>query len=349
MKKSIGIITYHNADNLGAVLQAYALQTVLNKKFNVNVQIIDYRCETIERTRYPAKSGRGIKTLIKRCLLTGYYRVKRTNFDKFRKIYLKLSTVYNKNNIFLCVNKYDAFITGSDQVWNLECSGWDYTYFLDFVTVKEKYSYAASIGTYLYTDIEQKKVANYLSSFQGISVREQSGVEKLRGLSLKNVNIHPDPVLLLSSEEWMRIMSKRLYKGKYLFIYLIQQDVNVRSEAEKYAKAHNLKIIDNKKTLKFVIHNSPADFLSWIYYADCVFTNSFHGTAYSLAFNKPLAADIQLINGRVNNRVKEMLESIGAEGCILQKDLKKVIRPDVDKNIERLQSQAFEYLKEICK
>lgn len=348
MSKSIGILTYHNADNFGAVLQAYALQTVLMKKFNVDAQIINYHCDAVERTRYVYKNGKGLKALIRKCLLSIYYANKRSNFNKFRLKNLRLSPVYDSRNIKQCAYKYDAFIVGSDQVWNLECSGWDYTFFLKFVVSKKKFSYAASIGTYIYTNSEQQKIADYLIAFDGVSVREQSGAIRLQEIGIKDIWVHPDPVFLLTSNYWKKIMSKRLCSCNYLFIYLVQQDVNVRREAKQYAKMHNLKIIDNKKNIYFMYRNSPADFLSWIFYADCVFTNSFHGTAFSLVFNKPLAADIELANGKINNRIRDVLETLHAEKCILKENLQQVYRPNAATIVEQLCVKAFEYLSRIC-
>ena len=90
MKKKVGIITFHDADNLGAVLQAFSLQETLNSKESISANIIDYKNDAILSTRVPPKAT-GIKNFPRHLLLTGYYAIKRKGFQTFRKKYLKLS------------------------------------------------------------------------------------------------------------------------------------------------------------------------------------------------------------------------------------------------------------------
>ena len=311
----IGILTFHEADNQGAVLQAYALQTFLTMS-GKKAEIINYSCAEVMRTKHAKKSD----GMLKYILMSAYYRMKGLKFDSFRKKRLALSESYDSGNIADACSKYNAIIAGSDQIWNLECSGNDYAYFLDFAddSVK-KYSYAASMGSITYSDDEKKHIGNLLERMESISVREESSVKKLDFCG-RNILVHPDPVLLLESEQWEPIMSKRLEKRKYIFVYLIQDDVNVMNTAKKYALDNNCKIINNKKSAEFIINGSPADFLSWIYYADAVFTNSFHGTAFSILFEKKLGADIALKSGKTNNRVSELLKSADSESCITGTD-----------------------------
>ena len=318
MKQRVGIITFHQADNLGAVLQAYALQQALEQFTACDAQIIDYRCAGISNGLGSMKRL-SIKQKSKALFLRMYYLLKHRHFEKFRKSQLVLSAgTYTSESVGACAEDYDIFISGSDQVWNLECSGWDDAYFLDFVPDnKRRYSYAASLGSYRFKPEEQEHIGELLKRFRRISVREESAAREIAALGRKDAVVHPDPVMLLTAEQWRPVMSKRLIKDKYIFVYLIQQDVNVMREARAYARKHNCRIINNKKSPEFILHGAPGDFLSWIYNAECVFTNSFHGTAFSVLFNKPLAADIQLADGRSNNRVKELLEQVRAENCII--------------------------------
>ena len=239
--KKIGILTFHGADNLGAVLQAYALCEFIDKEINFRTEIIDYECEEVEKTRY-VQGG----NFVKKIPLALYYRIKRHSFDRFRKKNLMLSSnKYKKENIKKCNTMYSTFVAGSDQIWNIGCSGNDTTYFLDFVEQeKRKISYAASMGT---TEIEKEKVdelKNYLNSFDAISVREASSIKKLD--LPKDTSILPDPVFLLTLEQWRRVATKRKLKKRYIFVYLIQEDVNVLTSAKKYAKENECDIIINK-------------------------------------------------------------------------------------------------------
>jgi len=343
-KKKIGIITFHRADNLGAALQAFALQTVLEKHCNARAEIIDYRCEAL------AKSMRtnGFASFLKSIPLRFYYFIKSLGFNKFRKQSLNLSKPYLRENVRDSVSEYDAIITGSDQVWNLECSDNDTSYFLDFVDSKaKKYSYAASIGNYEFTEENAHEITRLLSDFNGISVRECSGKEKLRELSINDVLLHPDPVMLLSREEWLEFIPKRLCRKKYVLVYLIQSDVNVLASAQEYAEKHNCKIINNKKSIEFILHNSPLEFLSFVYHAEAVFTNSFHGSAFSILFKKKLAADVVLPNGKLNERVLELLNETNNQDCIIKSDKRSVNEASNRGNLDERVTSAIGYLKEI--
>ena len=347
--KCLGILTYHNADNLGAVLQAYALQRVLEQDSDISAEIIDYRCAAIEATKYVRKDGRaasGIRTLPRAV----YYWIKRRGFQKFRRKYLKCSgQMYDLKTIASSNHVYDAFITGSDQVWNPKCSGCDDTYLLDFVSDgRKKYSYAASIGSYRFHEHTANRCRDMLKSFDGISVREASAREELSRIGIENVQICPDPVLLLTEEDWKAIMPGRLCKQKYVLVYQILPDSRITKMAEAYAKKHHCKVIHNKKSLEFILHNSPAYFLSWIYYADCVFTNSFHGTAFSLLFEKPLCADVKMADGRVNDRVQELLEAAGAEKCALCDNQADVFAAHSKAALSDMRKNGQQYLRKLC-
>lgn len=329
-KKKVGILTFHDADNLGAVLQAFALRSVIENECGASAQVIDYKCKKISETKYFQK-GCGMKSLVKSVPMSVYYKIKRRGFEKFRKEKLFCSKdSFSKNNIKKAENLYDAFITGSDQIWNPECSDNDSVYVLDFVSDKtKKYSYAASIGNYDITKSTPEWIGS-IADYSGISVREQTAAEMLKTVGVDGVFVHCDPVMLLSQEQWKDIMSKPLFNQKYVLVYLVLPDVNVMNQAKEYAKKHNCKIISNKRSIEFILHNSPSEFLSWIYNADYIFTNSFHATAFSLIFNKPLFADIEMADGSINHRVKDLLTA--ADSDLLSK----------------MKCSALEYLKKIC-
>lgn len=244
--KKVGILTFHGADNSGAVLQAYALSRFIRDELNADVEIIDYLCEEVENTRF-AKNG----NMLKRVPMSVYYAIKRRGFDSFRNEHLPLSDKkYTKENIAESNDSYSTFVVGSDQVWNTGCSGNDYTYFLDFVSGdNRKIAYAASIGTVEFGEEERKKIHALLKKFRAISVRESSAIEKI-GLR-EDIPVLPDPVFLLEKRKWSEIAEKT-YKKKYVFVYLIQEDVHVMKAAAKYAKEHHFEIVINKKNMNFI-------------------------------------------------------------------------------------------------
>lgn len=340
MEKKVGILTFHGADNLGAVLQAYALCKYITYNINVQAEIVDYICDEVEKTRYANNCN-----VIKKMPLMLYYKIKRTGFEKFRDKFLSLSDrKYVRDDIENCNLLYSTFITGSDQVWNIECSGEDNTYFLDFVeTGKKKIAYAASIGSIEFKEEKIKEIKKLLKDFNAISVRESSSIQKL-GLEEKTP-ILPDPVFLLDKSQWKDVVTNRVKKKKYILVYLIQEDVNVVRAAREYAAKYNYDIIINKKSIKFILNNSPDCFLNWIDNAEAVFTNSFHGTAFSIIFKKKLSADIALSNGGVNNRIRELLCSAGLEECIISNNKIKPVRAEADEWLKVQRKKAYDFLK----
>lgn len=348
-KKKIGIITFHDADNCGAVLQAYALEKALEKIGETEVEIIDYKCEAIDQTKKTVKQN-GFIGLIKALLLFVYYFIKSRGFDIFREKFLNLSArSYNRKNIKEANNCYDLFITGSDQVWNPECSGYDPTFVLDFVDdIKKKSSYAASLGNF---DLSKANLGwiDCIRTFSNISVREESSVSQLEKEGINNIFVNADPVFLISEDDWKMVMSDRMKKQKYVFVYLILPDVNVMKQAEKYAKKTGCLLVSNKHTPECFLRNSPSDFLSWIYYSECVFTNSFHATAFSLLFNKPFFADTEIDEQTVNHRVINLLIQTDTQDFSCVNSGCEYRKPNSQRNLENIRESSLQYLKEICK
>ncbi len=347
-RKKAGILTFHDADNLGAVLQAYALKKTLETECGVSAEIIDYKCNKISATKFPSNPS-NIKNLIKWFFLSIYYFIKRSGFEKFRKNFLGLNKrSFTKNDIKSVENDFDYFITGSDQVWNPLCTDSDCTYVLDFVSERrKKYSYSASIGNYEFNDFDREWI-NKIKDYSLISVRENHAANELRKNGIENISVNLDPVFLLSYKDWELVKSERIISQPYVLVYLVLPDVNVTKLALDYAKKHGLKLISNKKSIEFFIHNSPSDFLSWIYNAECVFTNSFHGTAFSFLFNKKLFSDVEMSDGSINQRVNDLL--VLTESTILS-DTKNPSfeNAKINKELEHRKKESIDYLKEICK
>lgn len=339
MEKKIGILTFHRADNLGAVLQAYALSRYITESIGATAEIVDYECEKIESTRYACSDN-----MVKRIPLALYYKIKRSGFDRFRNEHLPLSkTVYKKGNISESNQVYSTFIVGSDQVWNTGCSDHDMTYFLDFASDEKcKVAYAASLGSIMYTNAEINTYTQYLSRFKAISLREQSSISKLH--LPKDTMVLPDPVFLLDQKQWKNVAIQKNRRKKYVFVYLVLEDVHVLKAATKYARQHHCEIVINKKSMEFMMHNAPDHFLGWIENAEAVFTNSFHGTAFSILFQKKLAADVALKNGGTNNRVSELLCSAGLNQCIITKEDDSPKSAHADEWIEAQKKHAKGFL-----
>lgn len=315
--KKVGIITlFHRSLNFGGVLQACALCKALDQLGIPSEQI---RCvyggedETVERTFMTVlKKLMNPKIVWKRiCYEVNHilYEVKRAKsekqkagrrqaFDEFIGKHIPVSKrIYTASNVHECLKEYDAFITGSDQVWNPE---WFYPiYFLSFVPSNvSKISYAASLGKSSLTENQQAKYQSLLQDFKAISVRETDAVDIIAPLAPVEVSCVLDPTLLLSREQWDEVCAERLVEGDYLFYYFLGKDAEEAALTREYARKTGLKIAgipnaarDFSKTETITYDHmvkdaSPAEFLSLIRYAKCVVTDSFHATVFANVFEK---------------------------------------------------------------
>lgn len=312
----IGILTYHNALNVGAVLQAYALQTVLTK-MGYNCDIIDYRSAYLEEIYKNKKFSqiKSIKDFIKWIFNARREKSKRLKFEEFNNQYQNLSEmVYTKNNIKDSNERYDTFIVGSDQVWNMNLNGNDTTYLLDFVNEnKRKVSYAASFG---YKEVPQKyrKITQKgILRLNSISVRETAGKIIVEELTNRHSEVVLDPTLLLDKEDWDSMDYKRLHHRDYILVYIIAATPSILEFAKELGKKHNCDVvcIHNSQLPKLGVKNvrdcSPLEFLSYIKHAKYVVSSSFHGICFSIIFKKEFFFELDEKPNNNNSRIETLI------------------------------------------
>ncbi|MCD8222918.1 MAG: polysaccharide pyruvyl transferase family protein, partial [Clostridiales bacterium] len=308
----IGILTFHRSRNYGAVLQCYGLATFLTE-LGHQVEVIDYCCVTIEDG---LKLWNHNACIIKSILQFGFRYVKKIKFDYFISKKLPISNYKNLNaeQVKDIVKQYDCLITGSDQVWCEAITGGDSVYFLDFPDYKgNRIAYAASAGDNIALS---KKAVKFIQNIGKVSVREEKLQSILRSERIE-ASLCCDPTLLLGAESYISFMRKRIIKGKYVFVFMIWESEKLLECGKKYAKENNLTLVTNKNNFLFLRHSAPEDFLSWIYYSECIFTNSFHGTAFSILFHKKFYSDTVKKDGTENRRIVDLLEKTGCRKCAL--------------------------------
>ncbi len=306
--KKIGILTFHKSINYGSVLQAYALSKTLESQ-GYKVEIIDY-----EPQYYKEIYGLYLKNdsvrhilsnLIKRMPFQSAYNKRNAEFQRFRETRLQLSNEkYTFDSDFERLNdKYDVIIVGSDQVWNVTACDCDDVYFLPIKHRAKKIAYAVSLTNAQFKEKRcNAQFRSWISDFDAISSRELSGCERISNFlqdQRKVVNT-VDPTILAVPELFYRIKSPRIIKKPYIFLYSISFSQDVIKSAQSLSKQTGLPVftlMTSLKSYKYVYVNfehirilenylAPEDFLSYIDNAEYVITNSFHGTAFSIIFNK---------------------------------------------------------------
>ena len=347
-KKRVGIVTqYYKSLNFGGVLQAYALCETLCKQGYDAEQILVQRVNTATPRRPAwyeyfnvAKVFRKINRILQEkkrqsvnTNLKGVEEARRKAFESFYEL-VPHGEVYLQTELNKSLEKYDVFITGSDQVWG--CGEMDSPYFLGFVPQgKKKISYAASIGKVAVDERLKEVFESELDKFDAISVREQNAVALLEPYTKNEVNWCLDPTLLLSREDWEKIASQRKIEAKYMLCYFLGDDKAHRKIATQYAKKHGLKIVTfphypvdyHRADEKFgdirLTDASPQDFLSLIKNADIVFTDSFHASIFSWQFQKEFFTFGRKKHKGMAGRLYSLMDLLG---------LKERFIEEVDKN-----------------
>lgn len=302
----IAIATVFRNSNYGAVLQAYALAKVIKDITNSECYFIDYRREKVInlfRVSLFDKDIDGnrkitinsIKRTIRQFINPLGTIVRFNRFEKFRKKFFNITeeTFYKSNDINL--EDTSLLVLGSDQIWNPEITqGFDNVYFgkignSDIFTI----SYAASLGKTKFNEEEKKELKELLKYVDIISVREEEGAEILCNLTNKKITCVPDPTILIDREEWLKLAKQIRKKDKYVMIYMLKHDEVVLNLAKKIAEFYNHKIVlfgngslKKYKGMREKKHYDPTVFLGFMEKADYIVTNSFHGTVFSVIFNK---------------------------------------------------------------
>lgn len=352
----ICILTFHRAQNYGAVLQAYALQKKI-EELGYTCDILDYRCEKIENSYklFGVKSP-SPKNVVSMLLHLPFNIKKEKSFAKFRKQFLRISEeIYTRQNIANSNKEYDVFIVGSDQVWNGDLTGVDRTYFLDFVKErKTKIAYAASVGKEGFALEMKELIRDNLNSFSAVSVREEDTIELLHKITNTEIECVMDPVFLQSQDFWNNLVSPRKIKEKYIFLFELHEHDASKYAVELANKMH-MKVVYVPNGLRSQLNaekvESPLvnEFLSYIKYAEYVVTDSFHAAAFSIIFHKNLHVLLKTELKGLNSRLTSLLNKLGLIDRIVEPGkicIKEINYDFVEAKLEDERSKSLEFLKD---
>lgn len=342
---NIGILTFHGADNYGAVLQAYALQKKLEIMGN-NVKIIDYYCPEIENVyaMHIYDPDKKFISNVKHFLLYIYnYTIgRKRKFISFRKR-LNLSVrVDDSISKSVIEREVDLILTGSDQIWNTDLThGINNWYFYKRGNGSNRLkvgSYAASFGSVNVLKNSQAEILDILSEYDFISVREHDAMKALSDCIAQRVYCTIDPTLLHDGEFWDELAGKKRLQSKpYVFYYDASHNPLADMLARQYAddKGLNLVRFDMRNLMigkvKGYIDAGPIQFLNLLKNADCVITSSFHATVFSILFHKDF---VVALHPKTGMRCESLLSELGL--------LSRIVK-DGTVNLNHLLSEKIEY------
>ena len=326
----IGILTFHNSRNYGAVLQAFGLKQIL-EQFGHKVEVIDYRNSLIENRKRPFSltSFKSNPVRYIQQFFSSYinYRRKVRNFALFGYKHLNV-TKHRYIPEDINSSDYDLLIIGSDQVWNpILTDGPDPVYWGKYKPGNARLiTYAASSGKIDLLENEKfKSVGDWLKRFNHISVREERLKDYVDFHSEKKASVVVDPTLLAGRPIFEQIASPRIIKQPYVLVYSVEGGIDkmlpVVKKASELYHAKIIRIGSNGLSAMFkdmrngiTYKNATVEeMLSLIKYAECVIALSFHGTALSLLFEK----DFYSVKGGNMARVESVLSKCGLDDRIV--------------------------------
>lgn len=295
-KKNIGILTWHYYSNFGSTLQAYALQTLI-LSIGYNVKILNYRNLKFGNPKSLSSKFKIILSSFPEWIRNiKKFQKYKLNSIRFRRKFLNETNIFVDNEGFnkIVSNKFDAVVFGSDQIWAPNVFNPIYMG-IGLSSNVLMVSYAASIGlTHLPRELIET-YRNQLKKFHAISVREDEGKDLLESIGVHPVTVVLDPTLMLDITAYRKLERPvEIPSEPFIFCYFLNAKHSYRVIVEEYAFKHGLKIVgisDNPNDEKwmFTLENISADQFLWIISrANTVFTDSYHGSIFSLLYHKNL-------------------------------------------------------------
>lgn len=333
----VGIVTFHDADNFGAMLQSYGLQTALQK--------LGAQSSFLE---FPAKAAAAetpASPLMQRILQHREHR--QQLFEDFRNTYLNREPFTAEQ-----AKDYDLFVSGSDQVWNPAITGAEGKYLLTFAEPAKRCAYAASFGTAALPENCEAYFAGELRKFHRISVREMSGAELVKKLTGAEARVDLDPTMLMDGTQWEPLMAEPKEQTPYLLLITVQNDMNLLRLATQLAEARGLKLTVISASFFPPLGFQPwsdvsvGDWLRLVHDAEVVLSSSFHGLVFSILFHKEFYSN-PLVSGLEdrNSRVTDLMELLGIPARPAGREAAPLDWELLDARLAALRADSWAYLK----
>ena len=300
-------MTFHRSLNYGSAIQAWALSKTIQKLSEKEVEIIDYipnHYEDIYALFWPPFTKSHVKYDLLHAAMLPFYLHRKWDFLQFwnKRIPLSKYTFNSYDSLKLYARNYSTIICGSDQIWNPRAIDFDMAYFLPGIEETKKIAYAVSMGDARLEEApEQSNIKGLLENFHYLSMREGCAAKKIEEFmgNKRRVDVVLDPTLLMSINEYGDLISDREVNESYIFLYSVRLEKEVIDDAIKIGKRFNMPVYTLisgigtygilKKMGKLRLAKNdvgPSGFLSLLCNAEFVVTDSFHGTALSILFNK---------------------------------------------------------------
>lgn len=352
----IGIYTFFRC-NYGAILQAYSLQRVIKELFPEDeVLMVDFktwRHEEAERIFRSRSSNLFYSLIWMFCTLFRCWQLKKKS-DSFLEFKSRFKYSARYSTISELLNNpplLDVHLTGSDQVFNPKREYRD-VYYLNFKKGSaRKIAYAPSFGVNQFSDDDKQYIREMLSDFDVLSCRETDGAQLMSSMLGKKVPQVLDPVFLTVVEDWRALETQPKIKQKYVFVYSLKNTKRLLNYAKDNYPGQTIVLLSPNDLrfyfgCKHIYYPGPCDFIGLIDNAEAVVTDSFHGTAFSIIFEKEFRTIIT--RPEVSSRIVSLLSLLGLENHIIGPDGKssKIIPVSYKPVLDRMISDSKQFLNQ---
>lgn len=350
MKKKVGIITFHTAINYGVHLQAFALIQAATE-LGYEAHIIDYRKKTEKEAKQRIKNTnlyriKNLRTIIGNKIYnnSNMQKIRREKFDEFDRKYLNL-TKYCDDYVSISneISDYFALICGSDQIWNPYQTHGNEVYFCRNIERKRRIAYAPSIGVDEIPNELKTVYGKLIGEIQYRSVREEAGKKILNNLGFERCEVVVDPTLLISENFWKKLSGKSKLDSlplRYVVCYILG-DQEIIDAVGEYYKDKDITVLNisqhyrhNRKSINVKdVYPGIEEFLALFERALAVYTDSFHGTMFSVIFKKNFYVyRREDTMNNLNSRIESFVNRVNLADRFLSRD-------------ERIEMKSLDYQK----
>lgn len=380
MKGKIGLSLAFTGTNYGALWQAYATQQII-QELGYKTEIINYiKAKKHEFVRCPEAYYGHFLEILSECKgkrdnesiqLDDIHKqnslLRKQNADSFREKRLSsIVTIKGLDNLRdHCSNNYSAVLVGSDQLWLPMVS---FTYFRTLRFAPEgmkRISYATSLGVTEYPKYTWRKAKDFWNSIDFLSVREQQGADIIHKVCGRTPYVVLDPTYLLTKQEWeVHVPKKEIVKSGYVLCFILGDNNEMKEIARHYADENNLRLVcilsnevsanDTEFGDEVLIGQTPEEFINLIRNADCIFTDSFHGFAFSIINEKQVFVTYRIRKGTPsrNSRIDNIVNLFKVQHRLISEPEKGLpnVRPidyeEVNQILEEKRQYSLEFLKD---
>ena len=356
---NVGILTFPNSASYGAALQMYALYHTV-EILGHTPEVINYKNSYMKQQKHVStriRFRRNMSNLLHFQMFRKFDLFERRNMIKYPGMQIS-----NPQRLIEISKRYDAVICGSDQVWNPDITGGDLSYFLNFCDDNTKrVAYAPSFGLSEFSGEFSEAIRDDLEKFHALSVREEPGQSLISILLEKDVPLVCDPTLLMDANDWECLEKPHpAADGEYVFYYTVKTSSNMWNQCKAFAKERGLKIvtvggnplkksIDQVENIQNVVDIDPGEWLYLLHHARYVFTNSFHGTAFSINYHKDFFVELSSLT---NSRLTQILQMLGLSAQVVGVESLNGAAVDysfADRVLPEIRSMSMNYLSDSLK